>query len=86
MPYKLICLAPGSYDVFLDESGRLNFFSPAISEWPPPFKRLEHTARAWLRDAEIAAAPPDRRWLPEEGGAGFTATSTSKLVRRCSGL
>ena len=58
MPYKLIGLAPGSYDVFLDG---VVVASPVearddrpvwvaellldlpIAERPPPFKRLEHT-------------------------------------------
>jgi hypothetical protein len=58
MPYKLIPLAPGSYDVFLDgvvvaslvqaRSDRPVWVAELlldlpIGERPPPFKRLEHT-------------------------------------------
>jgi hypothetical protein len=58
VPYKLIRLAPGSYDVFLDGVVVASLVQARgdrpvwvaellldlpISERPPPFKRLEHT-------------------------------------------
>ena len=58
VPYKLIYLAPGSYDVFLDGVVVASLVQARgdrpvwvaellldlpISERPPPFKRLEHT-------------------------------------------
>jgi hypothetical protein len=58
LPYKLIRLAPGSYDVFLDGVVVASLVQARddrpvwvaellldlpIAERPPPFKRLEHT-------------------------------------------
>ena len=58
MPYKLIRLAPGSYDVFLDGVVVASLVQARhdrpvwvaellldlpIAKRPPPFKRLEHT-------------------------------------------